>query len=403
MKQGLYRSLVWTMLLVLFVGVLSACGANGSQTPANQDAGQQEQGQQEGNASAGGDVPTAKIGVVSYISGDGAAYGEAITNGFKLAQKELNEKYKDQFKIDLVIEDSAGKKENAINAVNKLINQDQVVAILGPTLSDEMFAAGPIANENGVPILGTSTTAEGITDIGEYVFRNSLPEAMAIPASIDAAIKKFNLKKVALMYGQDSDFTVSGYKTMDAETKKQGLEILTTETYATGDTDFSAQLTKIKSLKPDAIFISALYKEGALILKKAREIGLDVPVVGGNGFNSPQVVEIAGAAADGVIVATPWFPEKQDEAVQTYVKKYQDAYGKIPDQFAAQAYDALYIMAQALADSGDVTDREKLRDSLANLKDFEGVTGSFKFDENRDPVMNPVVLTIKDGKFIEFK
>ncbi|RXT08907.1 ABC transporter substrate-binding protein [Ammoniphilus sp. CFH 90114] len=378
---------------VLAVSMLAGCGGGGQSTaPATNGETKQDAGQAQGEL-------LAKIGVVSFLTGSGSAYGEAITNGLKMAQEELNEVNAGKLKVELVIEDSAGKKDQAISAVNKLINNDNVVGIIGPTLSGEMFAAGPVANQNGVPIMGTSTTAEGITDIGEYVFRNALPESIAIPEAIKTAVEKHGVKKVALMYASNNDFAVSGYKTMEQAVKDMGLEVVDTQTFADGDTDYSAQLTAVASKKPDAVLVSALYKEAGLVLAKAREMGLDVPFVGGNGFNSPQLVKQAGAAADHSYVATPWYPSGS-EKVDAFVKKYTEKYGKGPDQFAAQAYDALYIMANSVLNAGVADDRDALKDALMELKDFEGVTGKFAFNENRDPVMEVKVLHIEGGEFV---
>ncbi|MBI5585333.1 MAG: ABC transporter substrate-binding protein [Deltaproteobacteria bacterium] len=338
----------------------------------------------------------AKIGVISIITGPISAYGEAITNGLKLARDEINAK--GEVKIDLFIEDSAGKQEQALAAAQKLINSQQVVAIIGPTLSTEMKVAGPEANASGVPIMGTSTTAVGITQIGKYVFRNSLPEALAVPAAVKKAVAKYNIKSVALLYGNDDVFTKSGFDTMKKVAMDMGLKITTIEEFQKGQADYKAQLTKIKATKPDAVLCSALYQEGAVILSQARKMGINVPFVGGNGFNSPEVINIAKEAANGLIVATPWFGDKNDPQVKAFVQKYEKAYGKKPDQFAAQAYDALYIMGEALKKSGKA-DRDKLRDALAGIRNFNGVLGKFSFDAERDVVMEPNVLIVKDGKF----
>lgn len=383
MRNGIRK---WTAAALVTVFTAVAAGCGGGQSPA------------PGNSAAGG---AAKIGVVSFLSGGGAAYGEAIRQGLELARDEINAKGKT--KLELVFEDSKGEKNEAINATNKLIHKDNVLAIIGPTLSGEMFAAGPIASQAGVSIMGTSTTAEGITDIGEYVFRNSLPESLALPNVVKKAKEKFALKKVAVMYSNNNDFTVSGFKTFEQAIKDNGLETVTVETFADKDTDFSAQLTKIAALKPDAIIISALYQEAALILKKAREIGITVPVVGNNGFNSPQLIKLAGSAAEGAVVASPWFPGKDDEKVKNFVAAFKAKYNKEPDQFSAQAYDALYIMASAIENAGTTTDRKKLRDSLAAVKDFQGITGKFAFDAKRNPAMDVTILVVKDGKFTELK
>lgn len=384
MKKGITK---WFTGMMIGALLLTTAGCGGGSAPAANS------GSGEGGA--------AKLGVVSYLTGGGAAYGQSQKEGLDLAMAEINAQGK--VKIELLYEDSRGSNTEAINAVNKLINKDNVVGIIGPTLSGEMFAAGPIANQAGVPIMGTSTTAEGITDVGEFVFRNALPESSAVPQAVKKSVEKYNLKKVALMYSSNNDWAVSGYKTMEQALKDNGVEIIATETFADKDTDFSAQLTKIASLKPDAVMVSSLYQEAALVLKKAREIGITVPFVGTNGFNSPELIKIAGDAANGAVVASPWYPGKENDKIKKFVADYKAKYNKVPDQFAAQSYDALYIYASALEKAGSTTDRAKLRDSLADIKDFEGVTGKFAFDDTRNPLMDATVLIVKDGQFTELK
>lgn len=384
MSKMLKKPLLLLAVFMLFT--LAACGNNNSESS-------------EEKTSDGGTID-AKIGVISILSGSGSAYGEAITNGFKLAQKEINEK--GELNIELLVEDSAGEQEQALSAAQKIMSDDEVVAILGPTLSTEMNVVGPEADLNGIPIMGTSTTAKGIPQIGEYVFRNSLPEEIAIPAAIEKAVEKYDAKKVALIYGNDDVLTKSGFDTMEKTAKDMKLDIVTIETFQKGQSDYNAQLTKIKELKPDLILSSALYNEGAVIMDQARKMGITVPFVGGNGFNSPKVIEIAGDASEGLIVATPWFAEKEDPKVQEFVKNYEAEYGLAPDQFAAQAYDALYIMAEGLKNAGEA-DRDALRDAIAEIKDLEGILGKFSFDEDGDIVMEPSVVTIKDGKFQLFE
>lgn len=381
--RGLMKKLVGLTALssVLF---LTACGGGGNE---------------ESSGAEGGKV-SADVGVVSFLTGSGAAYGEAIQGGLKLAQEEINAK--GDVKINLIFEDSAGKQDQALTAAQKLINSDNVTAIIGPTLSTEMNVVGPEADLSGVPIIGTSTTAEGIPQIGDYVFRNSIPEALAIPASMQQAIDKYDVKKVAILYGNDDVFTKSGYDTMKKTAEEMGLEVLTTETFQKGQSDYNAQLTKIKNLNPDLILASALYNEGAVIMDQARKMGIDVPFVGGNGFNSPEVINIAGESSNGLIVATPWYSEKEDEKVQEFVTKFEEEHGHVPDQFAAQAYDALYILADALKNAGS-SDRDAVRDALAKTKDFEGILGNFSFDEEGDVLMDPTVLVIEGEKFVEFK
>ncbi|MEB3101685.1 ABC transporter substrate-binding protein [Ferviditalea candida] len=393
-------------LLIFSIALLTACG--GQNTGKSESSAKPEQSSSPASSApspAAGDsgkVINAKIGVISYMTGPGAAYGEAITNGLNLALEEINKTYADKLKVELKIEDSAGKQEQALSAAQKLMNSENVVAIIGPTLSTEMNAVGPQANMNGVPILGTSTTANGIPQIGEFVFRDSIPESLAIPASVKKVVDKFSVKKVAIMYGNDDVFTKSGYDVMKKVAEDLKLEVVDTETFQKGQSDYKAQLTKIKSAQPQAVLCSALYNEGAVIMDQARKIGLDVPFVGGNGFNSPKVIEIAGKASEGLVVATPWFTGRQDEKVQKFVADFNAKYHKDPDQFAAQAYDGLYLMADALMKAG-VADRSKLRDALAATKDFQGVLGKISFDKDGDVVMDPTVLVIKDGKFQLFE
>jgi len=346
-----------------------------------------------------GEPIKAKIGVISIITGQGAAYGEAITNGIKLARDEVNAK--GEVFVDLKVEDSSGKQEQALAAAQKLINSEKVVAIIGPTLSNEMFAAGPEANASGVPIMGTSTTAKGIPQIGKFVFRNSMPESQAIPASVGHAVKKYNIKKVALLYGNDDAFTKSGFDTMKEVAEKLKLNIVTIQEFQKGQADYKAQLTKIASLKPDAVLCSALYNEGGVILGPGAEDGIESPVRRGERLQLPQGHRDRQGGGRGADRCDPWFGDKDDPMVKAFVAKYEKAYGKKPDQFAAQAYDAFYIMTNALKEAG-AADRAKLRDSLAATRNFQGVVGKFSFDADRDVVMTPSVLIVKGGKFAIF-
>ncbi|MBB5148070.1 ABC transporter substrate-binding protein [Ureibacillus thermosphaericus] len=389
--QKLFLIILATFMLIL----LTACGSSSTST----NSGGQSETSIEDETS--GEVIQAKIGVISYLSGAGAAYGEAITQGLKLAQKEINEK--GEVNIELVIEDSAGEAEQAVNAGQKLMADDSILAIIGPTLSTEFFAVAPEADLNGITIMGTSTTADGIPEIGDYVFRNSIPEALAIPAAMEKAVKRTGAKKVAIIYGNDDAFTKAGFEVMKRTAEEMGLEITTIETYQKGQSDYKAQLTKIKNTNPDLVLASALYNEGAVIIDQARKMGITVPFVGGNGFNSPQVIEIAGDAANGLIVGTPYFGDSTDPKIVEFNKKYEEEYGKKPDQFAAQAYDALYIYADALKRAGTGEDRDAFRDALAETKDFEGILGLFSFNEVGDVVMDVTVVEIKDGKFVEFE
>ncbi len=228
-----------------------------------------------------------KIGIAEALTGPVAKYGVPIKNGFVLASEEINAAggIKGN-KIALVIEDEQAKKEEAINVFKKFIFQDKVLAIFGPTLSNSAFASDPFANEQKTVVFGTSNTAEGITAIGPYVFRNSVAEADILPIVTKVATKKLGLKKVAIIYGNDDSMTKSTYEIFLRSIKAEKLEVVDTETFAKGDIDFSAQLTKIKSLNPDAVFCGALVEEASNIILQARKLGIPnkVRFIGGNGF-----------------------------------------------------------------------------------------------------------------------
>ena len=342
-----------------------------------------------------------QFGSIEILSGPNAAYGTAIRAGMELALAEVNEKgVLGGRKINLVVEDSAANKDQAINAARKLIGRDKVVAIIGPTLSNEMFAVGPVAQERHIPILGTSTTATGITAIGDYVFRTSLPESDVIPVTLKKAISR-GVKTIALMYANDDAFSKSGFDVMKAAAEKAGLKIVDIESFGSKDSDFSAQLTKIKELKPDAIGISALVEPVSGVLLAARQLGFgsETLFIGGNGSNSPKLGEIAGKAADGLLVGSPWFVGKDTPSNDKFVADFRKANGHDPDQFAAQAYDAMKIMAAAI-DRAGAADPAKLRDALLQTK-FDGVMGPFSFTPGRDPASTEgvVVLVMQNGKF----
>ena len=358
-----------------------------------------------GQKSSGGDAKgqqTVKFGFVTAYTGPGAAYGQAMKDGVDLAVEEINNNPNTKMKIDLKTYDTKLVKAEAINAVKKCIEQDKVLAIEGPMTSGEMFAAGPIAQQSKVVAFGTGTTAPGITDIGDYIFRKAIPGKMAIPITVKKAQEKLGFKKVAILYSNNNDQMVGENKIYQELLKEMGLEIVATETFADKDTDFSAQLTKIQAANPDVIAVAGLYQEGALIVKKAREMGMTQPILANNGFNSPAYIQQAGEAANGTLVATPWNAESKSEKAQAFRKAFVAKYGHEPDQFAAQAYDAMYLMHQAAEQSGTTTDRKKFRDTLAKIKDFEGATGKFQFDDHRDPKMDLAIMEAKDGKWVPF-
>ncbi len=356
-----------------------------------------------------------KIGVAAALTGGAAQYGVAIRNGFQLAADEINAKGGvNGNKIQLVVEDEQGKKEEGINVFKKLIFQDKVLMVFGPTLSNSMFAAGPVANGAKTVVFGTSVTANGITDIGPYVFRNSVMESDVLPVTVATATKHYKLKQVAVIYGNDDAFTKSGYDVFKKVLEDQKLPVTTTETYVKGDVDFKAQLTKIKASNPDAVICSCLAEEAANIMLQARGLGIKVPFIGGNGFNSPKLFEISKLAGEGTFVGSPWSNANPAPANKAFVAAYVKKYNAEPNQFAAQAFDALHVAAAALQEvklSGDIAaDREALKNALPKAA-INGATGPFKFRPavtksgkpgGWDADQKPFIYVVKGGKFTAF-
>lgn len=230
----------------------------------------------------------AKIGFIAALSGGAAAYGLGQQEGTLLAVEEINAK--SDFKIDLETMDTKGSTQQAISAAQKLINSKSAI-VIGPTLSGEMKSAGPILQKAKMPTLGTAVTAEGITDIGDYIFRNASPESANIPQTVKKTHKLLGYQNCVILYSNNNEHQVSAYKVFERTLKEEGVDILATETFADGDHDFAAQVTKIHDLKPDCVIIAGYYQEGALILRKMREMGMDQPVLGDNGFVSPRLME----------------------------------------------------------------------------------------------------------------
>jgi branched-chain amino acid transport system substrate-binding protein len=365
------------------------------------------------NAALAADV---KLGLAAALTGPAAKYGVAIKNGFTLAADEVNAKGGvNGNKLVLIAEDEQGKKEEAINVFKKLIFQDKVLMVFGPTLSNSAFAADPIANAAKVVAFGTSNTADGITAMGPFTFRNSVMEADVLPVTVKAAVKHFGIKKVAVIYGNDDAFTKSGYDVFKATLEQQKIPVTTTEAYAKGDVDFKAQLTKIKAGNPDAIVCSCLAEEAANIILQTRTLGMKQPFIGGNGLNSPKLFEIAKDAGDNTMMGSPWSSENLTPANKAFIAAYKAKFGSEPDQFSAQAYDALYVVVEALKNvklSGTLDkDRDALRVALPAVK-IDGATGKFAFraapavagkQVGFDAQQEAVVSIAKGGKFTLLK
>lgn len=353
-------------------------------------------GGKTGGAVSSGARNAAKIGFTAALTGGAAAYGKSEEEGVRLAVEEINKK--GDFPIDLLVEDTKAVPADSMNATKKLI-QEKVSMIIGPMTSNEAKAAGPIIQNAKVPSLEISVTAENITDIGDCIFRNSVPESKNIPQTVKKTHKLLGYKTAAILYAHDNEQHVTAQKYFQKTMEEEGVQVIDVETFGSKDSEYSAQLTNIQHKAPDVIVVCSYYQEGSRILKKMREMGMDQPVLGDNGFVSPELGKMAGAAADNVYVSSMWSADRKDEKVQKFVENYTKAYGRAPDQFAASAYDGVYMAMDAMQRAGTTTDHKKIRDALAQMKDFKGVCGTFSFDEKRDPVVDLILMKMQDGKF----
>ena len=353
-------------------------------------------GGKTGGAVSSGAKNAAKIGFTAALTGGAAAYGKSEEEGVRLAVEEINKK--GDFPIDLLVEDTKAVPADSMNATKKLI-QEKVSMIIGPMTSNEAKAAGPIIQNAKVPSLEISVTAENITDIGDCIFRNSVLESKNIPQTVKKTHKLLGYKTAAILYAHDNEQHVTAQKYFQKTMEEEGVQVIDVETFGSKDSEYSAQLTNIQHKAPDVIVVCSYYQEGSRILKKMREMGMDQPVLGDNGFVSPELGKMAGAAADNVYVSSMWSADRKDEKVQKFVENYKKAYGRAPDQFAASAYDGVYMAMDAMQRAGTTTDHKKIRDALAQMKDFKGVCGTFSFDEKRDPVVDLILMKMQDGKF----
>jgi branched-chain amino acid transport system substrate-binding protein len=347
---------------------------------------------------------TIKMGFVFSMTGGAAAYGATQKEGAELAVEQINAAAGGGLKIAPVFEDDASVPQQGTNVYNKLINGDKVAVVIGPTLSNTAKITNPIAQQIGVPVLGVSNTAGGITEIGDYIFRDSLTEAVVIPYTIKVAKEKLGLKKVVLFYGNDDAFTKSGADVFRKVLQAEGIQILGEQTFAKGDRDFSPQLTQIKSQNPDAIVCSALVEEASGIVSQARQLGIPktVRIIGGNGFNSPALIKNAGEASEGVIVGAAWNISSTNPLNVKFVDDYTKKYNRPPDQFAAQAFAGVHIAYQAAKAAGTADNRKAIRDAMVKIKGLDTLLGKFSFTEGRDADHSPVVQEVKGGKFAVF-
>ena len=340
------------------------------------------------------------IGVVLPLTGHLAAAGELMKQGLDLALSEINNGQLGSPQFKFIIQDDASTPEGAVAAFNKLIHEDGVSVILGPASSSATEAAFPIAGENRIVAISPTAGKRGLGAISDFVFRIPLATDVVVAKGIPVTHAKLGYQRVATMYDETDDFSTDRDKALQEAFTAKGVKVLTTEIFQSGNTDFSAQLTRIQALNPEAIFVSALPPEKPLILVQADALGISVPFI----VSSLTNVEVAaaGAAAEGAITFIDWLPTDDTPGNQAFVQNYSATYGMKPNVFAAASYVTVYILAEAIQNAQS-TDSVSIRDALSNIMDFDTVFGKFSFNADGDAVYAPGVLVVKDGTLQPFE
>jgi branched-chain amino acid transport system substrate-binding protein len=358
------------------------------------------------NKSAGGGGNDIKIGHVASLNGDTATFGHSAEEGIRLALDEVNAKGGALGrKIAVLTEDDRSLPDEAKTAANKLITRDRCVALLGEIASSRSIAMAPVADDSHIPMLSPGSTNPKVTvdpDTGkvrDYVFRACFIDPVQGTAVANFAMNDLKMKRLAILYPVNSDYGTGLRDYFEEAVKKGGGEIVAKESYTEKqDVDFRSQLTKIKNANPEGIFCSGYYTEAGLIAKQARELGITVPLMGGDGWDSDQTVKIGGQAVDGCYFSNHYSAEEDRPEIKAFVNAYKQRYNKVPDAMAILAYDSMKLMADAINRAGS-TDGAKIRDALAATKDFPGASGTITIDAQHNAQKPIVILKIQDGQF----
>ena len=346
-------------------------------------------------AGTGGDK--VRIGVFMSLTGSTANFGISSVNGIKMAAEEVNAAGGINGKqIELLVQDDRSDASEAATIVTKFVTQDQVHAILGEVASSRSIAAAPIAQNAKIPMLTPSSTNPEVTKKGDFIFRSCFIDPVQGAAIAQFAARSLNAKRAALMVDRKNDYSTGLEKVINATFTRMGGQIVATQSYQEGDQDFNAQLTSLKGANPEVIFVPGYYNDVGLIAKQARDKGITVPLVGGDGWDSAQLYAIGGTALNGSFFTNHYSPFDTDPKVQKFVNDYKARYNTTPDALAATAYDAAHIMFDAIKRANSL-EGDAIRQALVATKDFPGVTGRVTFNADRDAVKPIVMIEIKDG------
>ncbi|HTO89070.1 MAG TPA: ABC transporter substrate-binding protein [Thermoanaerobaculia bacterium] len=349
-----------------------------------------------GKRGAGDEIP---VGEYGSLTGGTATFGQSTNNAVKMAFDEINGAGGVLGKkLKLYVEDDQSKPEEAATAATKLVNQNHVTALLGEVSSSRSLAAAPIAQAAQIPMVSPSSTNPRVTQVGDYIFRVCFIDPFQGAVAAKFAHDTLKLKKVAILVDVRNDYSVGLQTFFRQHFRELGGEVVAEQSYSEGDSDFHAQLTQIKATGPEAIYVPGYYTEVGTIARQARELGLTVPLIGGDGWDSPKLWEIGGEALNGCYFSNHYSTDDPSPVVQKFVAEYKRRYNGVPDALAALGYDAAKILADAMTRAGS-TDGAKVRDALAATKDFQGVTGSITINKDRNAVKPAVILKIENGKF----
>jgi branched-chain amino acid transport system substrate-binding protein len=340
-----------------------------------------------------------KVGEFASLTGSEATFGQSSHKGTQLAVDDLNAAGGVLGKkIDLIYEDNQSQAGQSATVVRKLISSDGVVAVLGEVASSRSLEAAPICQQSGIPMISPASTNPKVTQVGDYIFRVCFIDPFQGTVMANFVRKTLKLNSVAVLSDVKSDYSLGLAKFFKQGFTAADGKIIADENYSGGDKDFSAQLTAIKAANPDGIFVPGYYTEVGLIVLQAKQLGINCPIFGGDGWESSSLVPIGGAALEGDYFSTHYSPQDTSPAVQNFVKEFTAKYGETPDAMAALGYDSAMLLADAIKRAG-ATDGPKIRDALAATKNFPGVTGNITMDANRDASKPAVILEIKNGQF----
>jgi branched-chain amino acid transport system substrate-binding protein len=347
----------------------------------------------------GGSAAEIPVGVYAALSGPEASFGQATVMGVRLAADEINAAGGVLGrKIRLVVEDDQGKAEEAASVVTKLITSDNVIGVIGENSSSQSLAAAPICQANGVPMISPSSTNPSVTQKGDYIFRVCFTDPYQGKALAAFVRNNLKLSTAAVLRDNKSDYSVGLAEFFSKELTAMGGKVVAEGSYSAGDTEFRPQLTRMKAAKPDVLFIPGFYTDVGQIAIQARDLGITAPMVGGDGWDSPTVIQIGGKSVNDSYFSDHYFMGDPRPVVQRFVSEIKRRNnGRNPEANAALGYDAMTILAQSIAKAGSL-DRKTIRDQIAATKDYQGVSGTITMGPDRDPVKPVAMIKIENGE-----